>query len=73
MKKLLNKIVKNSYMRHSKNTFGLKIPFYINLPFKKLLCVYAMDMDWNSLRIKIESRREEDYGRIIYVIKKGKY
>jgi hypothetical protein len=73
MKKLLNKIVKNSYMRHSKNTFGLKIPFYINLPFKKELCVYAMDMDWGSLRIKIESRREEDYGRIIYVIKKGKY
>jgi hypothetical protein len=73
MKKLLNKIVKNSYMRHSKNTFGLKIPFYINLPFKKELCVYAMDMDWDSLRIKIESRREEDYGRIIYVIKKGKY
>lgn len=73
MKKFLDKIVKNSYKRHSKNSFGLKIPFYINIPFKKELCVYAMDMDWNSLRIKIESRREEDYGRIIYVLKKGKY
>lgn len=73
MKKLLDKIVKNSYMRHSNNTFGLKIPFYINLPFKKELCVYAMDMDWDSLRIKIESRREEDFGRIIHVLKKGKY
>jgi len=73
MKKFLDKIVKNSYIRHSKNSFGLKIPFYINLPFKKELCVYAMAMDWNSLRIKIESRREEDYGRITHVIKKGKY
>jgi hypothetical protein len=32
-----------------------------------------MDMDWDSLRIKIESRREEDFGRIIHVLKKGKY
>jgi hypothetical protein len=32
-----------------------------------------MDRDWNSLRIKIESRKEEDFGRIIRVIKKGKY
>ena len=73
MKKILNKIVKNSYMRHSKNSFGLKIPFYINLPFKKELCVYAINMDWDSLRIKIESRREEDYGKITTVLKKGIY
>jgi hypothetical protein len=73
MKKILDKIVENSYMRHSKNSFGLKIPFYINLPLKKELCAYAMDRDWNSLRIKIESRKEEDFGRIIRVIKKGKY
>ena len=73
MKKILNKIVKNSYIRHSKNSFGLKIPFHINLPFKKKLYVYAMDMDWDSLRIKIESRKKEDFGRIIYILKKGKY
>jgi hypothetical protein len=73
MKKILNKIVKNSYMRHSKNSFGLKIPFYIYLPFKKEMCVYAMNMDWDSLRVKIESRREEDYGKIICVLKKGIY
>ncbi len=73
MKKLLDKIVKNSYMRHSKNSFGLKIPLYINLPFKRELCIYAMDMDWNSLRIKIESRSKKNFGKILWVIKKGKY
>ena len=73
MKKYLNKIIRNSYNRHSKNSFGLKIPLYINLPFKTELCVYAMNMDWGSLRIKIESRKDEDYGRIVKVIKKGIY
>ena len=35
--------------------------------------MYAMNQDWDSLRIKIESRSENNYGKILWVIKKGIY
>lgn len=43
------------------------VPFYLEVWGYKL-CVYAMNMDWDSLRIKIEKDHE-----IVYVLKKGKY
>jgi hypothetical protein len=73
MKKYLNRFVRKSYDRHSYRKFGFKIPFYLNLPFKMELCMYAMNMDWDSLRIKIESRSKKNFGKILCVIKKGIY
>jgi hypothetical protein len=73
MKKYLSRFVRKSYSRHSYRKFGFKIPFYLNLPFKMELCMYAMNQDWDSLRIKIESRSENNYGKILWVIKKGIY
>jgi hypothetical protein len=35
--------------------------------------MYAMNMDWDSLRIKIESRSKKNFGKILCVIKKGIY
>jgi hypothetical protein len=35
--------------------------------------MYAMNQDWDSLRIKIESRSEKNFGKILWVIKKGIY
>jgi hypothetical protein len=73
MKKYLNRFVGKSYDRHAYRKFGFKIPFYQNLPFKMELCMYAMNQDWDSLRIKIESRSEKNFGKILWVIKKGIY
>ncbi len=70
MSKLLDKIIKKAYHRHSKNEFGFKLPMYVKLPFNKELALYAMNMDWESLRIKITDN--ETY-KITRVIKKGKY
>jgi len=54
---------------HGKTRFKF-IPFYFEM-FGYRLCIYAMDMDWNSTRIKIEDVKN-GY-RIVKVIKEGEY
>ncbi len=46
------------------------IPFYFEM-FGYRLCIYAMNMDWESTRIKIED--VNDSYRIVKVIKEGTY
>ncbi len=62
---LLDKAIKRAYLRKGWHWYNL--PFYIKIGQYKL-CVYAMDMNWESLRIKIE----KNYA-IWKVIKKGVY
>ena len=63
---LFDRIIRNAYYRTYAQK-GLKLPKYINIG-KYVLCFYAMDMDFKSLRIKLEKNNE-----IIFVIKKGIY
>ena len=60
---LLNKQIKNAYYRKGRNWYNL--PFYLNIGEYKL-CIYAMNMDWESMRIKIEKEH-----KIFKVIKCG--
>ena len=63
--KIVDKIIQELY--HKKGKSKIILPFYLEMG-KYRLCVYAMDLDWKSLRIKIEKD-----SRIIKVIKKGLY
>lgn len=62
---LFDKAIKRAY--HRKGYHWYNLPFYLKVG-KYELCVYAMDMDWNSMRIKIT----KDY-LVWKVIKKGVY
>ncbi len=63
--KFIDRLIKKLYCRVGWHWYNL--PFYINLG-KYRFCVYAMNMEWESLRIKIEKNHE-----IMVVIKKGIY
>lgn len=62
---LLDKQIKKAYARKGMHWYNL--PFYLSFG-KYELCVYAMNLDWKSLRIKIEKDCQ-----IVAVIKKGIY
>lgn len=62
---LFNKQIKKAYYRKGWHWYNL--PFYLNIG-KYKLCIYAMDMDWYSMRIKIEKDC-----KIVKVIKRGIY
>ena len=66
MKKYLSKQIRKAYGRKPID-FGFKLPFYLRIGQYRL-CVYAMNMDWDSLRIKIEKDC-----KIVKVLKKGIY
>lgn len=59
----IDKLIKKLYYKKK----GFKLPFYLSIG-KYRLCMYARDLDWSSLRIKIMKDVE-----IWKVIKKGKY
>ena len=61
----IDKYIKRCYVRKGWRWYNL--PLYVKIG-KYRLCVYAMDMDYNSMRIKIE----KNY-KIWMVIKKGVY
>jgi hypothetical protein len=63
MRFLFNKQIRNAYYR--KGWYWYNLPFYMNIG-KYKLCIYAMDMDWDSMRIKIEKDC-----KIVKVIKRG--
>lgn len=63
--KWADKKINDCYYGRTRISF---IPFYVEL-FGYRLCVYAMNQDWESLRIKIENVK----CRIVKVIKEGKY
>lgn len=62
---IFDKAIKRAYTRKGWHWYNL--PFYAQIG-KYRLCIYAMDMNWNSMRIKIE----KDHA-IWRVIKKGVY
>ncbi len=66
MKKFLDRIVSKAYGR-TRSDRGLKLPLYIKFG-KYKLSFYAMNCDWESLRIKIMKGI-----RIVKVLKKGLY
>lgn len=63
MRFFFNKQIRNAYYR--KGWYWYNLPFYMNIG-KYKLCIYAMDMDWDSMRIKIEKDC-----KIVKVIKQG--
>lgn len=63
--KFIDKQIDNAYRRVGFHWYNL--PFYCKVG-KYKICVYAMDMNWKSLRIKIEKGN-----KIVKVIKKGIY
>ena len=62
---MLDRYIKRLY--YAKGGAKIKLPAYISVGEYRL-CIYAMNMDWDSLRIKIEKDFE-----VYYVIKKGRY
>lgn len=71
IKKLLDSLIKkacNEYTKPIQKRRFTGIPFYKNFG-SWTLCVYAMESNWNSLRIKFE---KDDCTKMV-VIKKGKY
>ena len=65
MSYLFDKAIKRAYTRKGWHLHNL--PFYAQIGQYKL-CIYAMDMNWASMRIKIEKDNA-----IWRVIKKGVY
>lgn len=65
--KWIDKKINDCYYGRTRFNF---IPFYFEL-FGYRLCIYAMNQDWESLRIKIED--VNDRYRIAKVLKKGRY
>lgn len=63
MKVHLDKLIRKLYLR--KPIEGFTLPAYFTVG-RFRLCIYAMDMDWESLRVKIERD-----GEVWLVIKKG--
>lgn len=64
-KKPYNRLIWWLYTRKEKHR--IRLPFYLKLgPYR--LCIYAMNTDWESMRIKVE----KDY-RIVWVLKEGVY
>lgn len=65
MKKHLSKLVRKCYDAKSKKWYSF--PFYFKFG-KYRLCAYAMNIDFDSLRIKVEKDN-----KTAFVIKKGIY
>lgn len=66
MRKTADKLINWLYYRKVKRIF--RLPFYFRVG-KYELCLYAMNLDWESLRIKIRYDRYKN----LYVLKKGVY